>query len=54
MGYESRYGVRSLKRTLTDHLEEPLSELIITGKLHTGDTVVVEDDPSQGVTLRVA
>ncbi len=54
MGYESRYGVRSLKRTLTDHVEEPLSELIITGKLHEGDTVVVEADRSQGVTLRVA
>ena len=25
MGYESRYGVRSLKRTLMDNVEEPLS-----------------------------
>ena len=55
MGYESRYGVRSLKRTLTDQVEEPLSELIIAGKLHAGDTVVVEsDDEAAGVTLRVA
>ncbi len=54
MGYESRYGVRSLKRTLTDNVEEPLSELIIDGKLHEGDTVVVEADKAQGVRLRVA
>ncbi len=54
MGYESRYGVRSLKRTLLDYVEEPLSELIIDGKLHEGDTVVIETDRSEGVTLRVA
>ena len=54
MGYEARYGVRSLRRTLTDHVEDPLSALIIDGKLHEGDTVVVESDRSHGVKLRVA
>lgn len=54
MGYESRYGVRSLKRTLMDNVEEPLSTLIIDGKLHEGDTVVVESDKAHGVRLRVA
>ena len=54
MGYESRYGVRSLKRTLMDNVEEPLSTLIIDGKLNEGDTVVVESDKSHGVKLRVA
>ena len=54
MGYESRYGVRSLKRTLMDNVEEPLSSLIIDGKLHEGDTVVVESDKGRGVKLRVA
>ncbi len=54
LGYESRYGVRSLKRTLTDRVEEPLSALIIDGKLHEGDTVVVESDKGAGVRLRVA
>lgn len=54
LGYESRYGVRSLKRTLMDNVEEPLSALIIDGKLHEGDTVVVESDKTQGVKFRVA
>ncbi|MDE6507974.1 MAG: ATP-dependent Clp protease ATP-binding subunit [Alistipes sp.] len=54
MGYEQRYGVRSLKRTLMDHVEDPLSALIIDGRLHEGDTVVVEADKGQGVRLRVA
>jgi len=54
MGYEARYGVRSLKRTLADNVEEPLSSLIIDGKLREGDTVVVESDKTHGVRLRVA
>ncbi|MEG2240729.1 MAG: ATP-dependent Clp protease ATP-binding subunit [Alistipes sp.] len=54
LGYESKYGVRSLKRTLMDNVEEPLSTLIIDGKLQEGDTVIVESDKKIGVKLRVA
>ncbi len=54
MGYEARYGVRSLRRTLTDNVEEPPSSLIIDGGLREGDTVVVESDKAGGVRLRVA
>ena len=54
MGYERRYGARALRRTLLDHVEEPLSALIIDGKLREGDTVVVESDRSRGIRLRVA
>lgn len=53
MGYEARYGVRSLRRTLAEQVEEPLSTLILDGKLRTGDTVVVESDRSRGIRLRV-
>ena len=53
MGYEPRYGVRSLKRTLLEEVEEPLTTLIIEGKLHRGNTVVVGKS-KQGVTLKVA
>ncbi len=38
---------RSLKRTLMDHVEDPLSALIIDGQLHEGDTVVVEADKAR-------
>ncbi len=54
MGYETRYGVRSLKRTLADQVEEPLSALIIAGSLQAGDTIVIEADKMQGIRLRVA
>ncbi len=42
MGYESRYGVRSLKRTILEAVEEPLAELIIGGGLESGDTIRIE------------
>ncbi len=54
LGYESRYGVRSLKRTLCEKIEEPLSGLVIDEQLHRGDTVLVEADEQGEVVLRVA
>ncbi len=42
IGYSSKYGARSLKRTLSEKVEVPLSQLIIDGDLRQGDTVVVE------------
>ena len=53
-GYESRYGVRALRRTVTEEVEEPLATLIIEGKLHDGDKVVIEKSKHGGVTLKVA
>ena len=40
-GHESRYGVRSLKRTLLDWVEEPLAEMIVDGRLNDGDVIDV-------------
>ena len=54
LGYEARYGARALRRTLTDEVEVPLSELIVEGRLREGDTVVVESDRGRGIRLRVA
>ena len=53
-GYESRYGVRALRRTLTEDVEEPLATLIIEGKLRDGDKVVIEKSKLGGVTFKVA
>ena len=54
LGYESRYGARALRRTLLDHIEEPLSALIIDGELTSGGCVTIVDNGEQGVTMRVA
>ena len=54
MGYEARYGVRALRRTLIDKVEEPLSALIIDGELVAGGSVTIDSDTEQEIILRVA
>ncbi len=54
LGYESRYGVRALRRTLLEHIEEPLSEMIIDGNICAGAEVTIEDNGKEGIILRVA
>lgn len=53
MGFCEQYGVRSLKRTLLEELEEPLAELIVCGHLKKGDTAHVECSEAT-IKLRVA
>ena len=43
-GYEPRYGVRSLRRTILAEVEEPLAERIVSGQVRYGDRVAVEAD----------
>ncbi|MCC8034484.1 MAG: ATP-dependent Clp protease ATP-binding subunit [Rikenellaceae bacterium] len=50
LGYEPRYGVRSLKRTILDRVEEPIAQLIVGGRLQPGDTIRVE---SRGQRIEV-
>ncbi len=55
VGYSANYGARSLKRTLNDRVEVPLSQLIIDGHVNLGDTIVVEKAKAiQDVKLKVA
>lgn len=54
LGYESRYGARALRRTLLDEVEDPISTLIIDGKLRNGGSVTVDSDGNDRITLRVA
>jgi len=42
LGYQPQYGVRSLKRTILDRVEEPLAQMIIGGEIKKGDTVDVD------------
>ena len=53
LGYEPAYGVRSLRRTILDRVEEPLSELIVAGAVHAGDRVTVCTDGDR-IELSVA
>ncbi len=42
LGKESKYGARALRRALIEHIEEPLSQMIISGTLRKGETVTFE------------
>ena len=40
-GYDPAYGARPLKRVIQKNLQDPLSELVLDGKIKDGDTVTV-------------
>jgi ATP-dependent Clp protease ATP-binding subunit ClpB len=43
-GYDPVYGARPLKRTIQRHLQDPLAEQLLEGKIKDGDTVRVSSD----------
>lgn len=45
-GYSHSYGARHLRRAVTQIIEDPLSEAILTGNYKPGDTVVIDLDTS--------
>jgi ATP-dependent Clp protease ATP-binding subunit ClpC len=52
VGYEPHFGVRSLRRALLEHIEEPFAEQIVTGEL-TGGAVAVGLNPTKnGLELK--
>lgn len=40
-GFDPQYGARPIRRTISDLIEDPLSEEILAGKIKRGDTVLV-------------
>jgi len=43
VGYDPVYGARPLKRTVQKHLQDPLAELILAGRVADGSTVDVDE-----------
>ena len=41
-GSDSKYGARPLRRALRKLVEDPLSDLFLTGKFHSGDKIIAE------------
>ena len=41
-GYDPNYGARPLRRTIQNIVEDQLSEALLKGSFHSGDTVVLE------------
>jgi ATP-dependent Clp protease ATP-binding subunit ClpB len=43
VGYDPVYGARPLKRTVQKHLQDPLADLILAGKVPDGSSVAVDE-----------
>jgi ATP-dependent Clp protease ATP-binding subunit ClpB len=43
VGYDPVYGARPLKRTVRKHLQDPLADLILAGKVPDGSSVAVDE-----------
>ncbi|MDR1361498.1 MAG: AAA family ATPase [Rickettsiales bacterium] len=41
-GFDAEYGARPLKRFIMDRIEDPIADLILSGKIADGDTVDVD------------
>ncbi len=51
-GYEPDYGARPLRRVITNLIEDPLSEGLLSGRFHEGD-VIVADAIEDEITFEV-
>ncbi|VTZ27372.1 hypothetical protein MPC1_5390003 [Methylocella tundrae] len=43
-GYDPAYGARPLKRVIQKNVQDPLAELILSGKVHDGERVRIGAD----------
>jgi len=53
-GFSPAYGARSLRRTITRLLEDALAEAILSGRIQSGDTALVEVDVDGEVQVQQA
>ncbi len=49
-GYDPAYGARPLKRAIQKAVQDPLAELILSGKIKDGENVVISAN-KQGITF---
>ena len=45
-GYDVQFGARPLKRAIQTHIEDGVCELLLSGDLQNGCTILVEKDES--------
>ncbi len=44
-GYDIQFGARPLKRAIQKYLEDELADVVLSGELETGDTIVMDFNP---------
>lgn len=47
VGYDPQYGARPLKRAIQRHIEDPVAEVIISGKVKPGMTIILRMNKEQ-------
>jgi ATP-dependent Clp protease ATP-binding subunit ClpC len=52
VGYEPHYGVRSLRRALLEHVEEPFAERIVAGEPAGGALTVGLNRAKNGLEIK--
>ena len=53
-GFDPQFGARPLRRVIQDHVEDKLSDIILSGDLNPGDTAIVDvDESDEGGNLQV-
>ncbi len=50
-GYDPQYGARPLKRAMQRHIEDKLSESLLSGTVSKGDMVKIDIDPEGGLKV---
>jgi ATP-dependent Clp protease ATP-binding subunit ClpC len=54
LGYDPEFGARPLKRIIQQKVEDPLSDKLLSGEFHNGDSILVTLDPDQEIILERA
>ena len=50
-GYDAEFGARPLRRVIQQKVEDPLSDKLLGGEFHDGDSVLVTLNPEGEVVL---
>ncbi|HOV83290.1 MAG TPA: ATP-dependent Clp protease ATP-binding subunit [Paludibacteraceae bacterium] len=43
-GYDAQFGVRPLKRAIQKYVEDQLADIVLSGKIHPGNTILMDID----------
>jgi ATP-dependent Clp protease ATP-binding subunit ClpC len=54
LGYDVEFGARPLRRIIQQKVEDPLSDNLLSGEFHNGDSILVTLDPDQEIILERA
>ena len=51
-GYDPEFGARPLRRVIQGKVEDPLSDALLSGEFHDGDTILIDVDDDQNIILK--